>query len=173
MNRETEKYIKSLDYKKMRVFEMSGLGSRWETFGFASYFTIDWPEYDICEKPFKDEGFDMVIAEQVLEHVKAPREAIKNIYKMLKPGGVAVITTPFLGKIHNCPIDCSRWTETGLKYLITEGGFNFEEIKTGSWGNKACIKANFGKEWVQYIPMLHSLKNEPEFPISIWAFVKK
>jgi len=170
MDRETEKYVTSLHYKAFKALEISGF--KWKRFGFASYRNIEYPEYDICKGPVDNETFDIVIAEQLLEHLLYPSRAVKNVYHMLNPGGLAVITTPFLLKIHNSPIDCSRWTELGLKYLLAEGGFDLKKITVGSWGNEACVVASL-KEWEDFNPDIHSLKNEPDFPIVVWAFAHK
>lgn len=169
MNSETEKHILSLDYKSFKALEISG--DRWSQFGFAEYSNVYYPDYDICSKAL-DNTFDIIIAEQVLEHVLFPYRAVKNLYTMLNLGGLAVITTPFLLKIHGAPLDCSRWTELGLSQLLIEGGFEKSKIKTGSWGNESCVVANF-KEWVKYDSSAHSLDNDPEFPLVVWAFAYK
>ncbi|NJM60946.1 MAG: hypothetical protein HC849_13210 [Oscillatoriales cyanobacterium RU_3_3] len=96
----------------------------------------------------------------------------KNIYQMLDRNGYFLITIPFLIRIHDYPADCSRWTETGIKYLLAECGFNLERIQTGSWGNRACIVANFSR-WEYYNPAIHSLANEPDFPLVVWALAQK
>jgi hypothetical protein len=91
---------------------------------------------------------------------------------MLRPGGTLVVTTPFLIRVHPSPFDCSRWTELGLKYLLAEAGFDLSRITTGSWGNRACVRSNF-VDWRGWNPILHSLRNEPDFPVHVWAFAKK
>jgi ubiquinone/menaquinone biosynthesis C-methylase UbiE len=49
---------------------------------------------DITSLPFKDNFFDRVIASEILEHVRDDQKAIKEIFRVLKPAGVAVITVP-------------------------------------------------------------------------------
>jgi hypothetical protein len=93
------------------------------------------------------------------------------VYDMLRPGGYFVVTTPFLVRLHDSPIDCSRWTETGLSYLLQECGFAENDIQTHAWGNRACIKANFNA-WRRY-GWYRSLANEPNFPVVVWAFARK
>ena len=51
--------------------------------------------------PFQDEVFDVVHANQVIEHLSGSDSFIKEIYRVLKPGGYAVISTPNLGSLHN------------------------------------------------------------------------
>ena len=51
-------------------------------------------QMDILNCPFKEEQFDVVIALNVLEHIKDDHLAMKNIYKMLKPNGIVIIEVP-------------------------------------------------------------------------------
>jgi SAM-dependent methyltransferase len=169
MNRSTEKLIKKISPSKLDVLEISG--DDWRHFPFNTYKSIKFPDFDICNSK-TDEKFDLIIAEQVFEHLLWPYRAGKNVYEMLNPGGYFLITTPFLLRIHNSPADCSRWTETGMKYFLAECGFPLQYTKTGSWGNRACVRKSFSR-WPLYLPWLHSLRNEPNFPVVVWALSKK
>ena len=60
--------------------------SPWAKSGFASYTIANYPEYDVCERPFAVDAFDLVIAQQVFEHVLWPYRAAKHVYEMLRPG---------------------------------------------------------------------------------------
>ncbi len=51
---------------------------------------------DVLNTPFSDSEFDTIISTQVLEHVAKPWLMIKEIGRILKPGGVCVLTVPFL-----------------------------------------------------------------------------
>ena len=115
---------------------------------------------------------DLIILEHVLEHVTEPCRTIQNVFKLLNPSGYILITTPFLVKIHNAPQDCTRWTPIGLRNLLINEGFDKNNMVTGQWGNKSCIKANF-KHWVKYNPLFHSLKNEEMFPAVVWCLARK
>jgi ubiquinone/menaquinone biosynthesis C-methylase UbiE len=48
----------------------------------------------ILEMPFPDAHFDIVVSSEVIEHTPNPEQAIKEIYRVLKPGGVMVLSTP-------------------------------------------------------------------------------
>lgn len=169
MNRETRELVRSLRPETLSALEISG--TAWETWAqFKSYRNVHYPDFDIC-KDRLDERFDFIVAEQVFEHLLWPYRAAKNVYEMLSPGGHFLVTTPFLLRLHNLP-DCTRWTETGMRHLLAEAGFNLAEVRTGSWGNRACVRANF-QSWVSYRPWLHSLKREDDFPITVWALARK
>jgi SAM-dependent methyltransferase len=79
--------------------------------------------------PFENNSFDMVLCSQVLEHVAHPWRAFEEIYRVLKPGGKAIITVPMLGYIHNAPHDFFRFTRFGLKSLAKESGFSVINIR--------------------------------------------
>ncbi len=169
MNRNTQQLIEKLEPQKLKVLEISG--SSWENRGFISYKSLEYPNYDVCEAPL-NETFDLIIAEQVFEHLTRPYKAGKNVFNMLNRDGRFLITLPFLIRVHDYPIDCSRWTQTGLKYFLEECGFSLECIQTYSWGNRECINSNFTK-WTKFNKYLHNLDNEPDFPIVVWGLAKK
>jgi len=170
MNRTTNQYVGALDLANLDVLEISG--DAWGRLPFRTYKSVNFDEYDVCTEPLQLEAWDLIIAEQVFEHVVAPWKAVKNVFQMLRPGALFVITTPFLIPIHDGPIDCSRWTETGMKNLLVQGGFQPDKIITGSWGNRACLLANL-RTWTRYVPAIHSLKNEARYPLTVWAFARK
>jgi len=169
MNRETQKIVTGLDIPRLDALEVSG--NRWQSTPFRSYRSVSYPEFDLCRPP-SGISTDLVIAEQVFEHLLRPYRAGKAVYDLLRPEGFLLITTPFLIKIHDAPVDCSRWTETGIRYFLAECGFPFEKIRTGSWGNRKCVVSNF-RRWTPYLKGIHRLENEPEFPMVVWALAGK
>ena len=86
---------------------------------YKKYTSANYPAFDICENQL-NEKFDLIIADNVWEHLKYPYKASKNIQKMLKNNGHFLVIVPFLVRIHAVPIDCTRWTEDGLKYHLEE-----------------------------------------------------
>ncbi|GAA4644706.1 class I SAM-dependent methyltransferase [Pontixanthobacter gangjinensis] len=49
---------------------------------------------DICDLPFKNESFDFILCNHVLEHIPDDRKAMEEIYRILKPGGTAILQIP-------------------------------------------------------------------------------
>jgi SAM-dependent methyltransferase len=154
----------------MDAAEISGGRSR--RFPWRSFERLDFPAFDICSENSRTEAYDYISMEQVLEHVPYPYRAVRNVHRMLRPGGHFLVTLPFLIKIHNHPIDCSRWTPTGLGYFLEECGFDPAAALIESWGNRDCVIANFDS-YVEYTRGLHSLENDPKFPAVIWALARK
>jgi SAM-dependent methyltransferase len=169
MDQETERLIRGLDLRNSSALEISG--QKWRDYGFGRYRFVEFPAYDVCSSVLDDQ-FDIIIAEQVFEHLPWPYRAVRNVFQMLAPNGAFLITTPFLIMIHDFPQDCSRWTEVGIRHLLAEGGFDINRITTGSWGNRACVRSNW-RPWTTYNPWLHSLKNEPAYPVVVWALARK
>jgi SAM-dependent methyltransferase len=169
MEAETARLVRSIDPARLDALEISG--DKWRDFGFKSYEDLHYPHFDIC-KPRLARAYDIVILEQVLEHVRTPYRAVRAIFDLLNAGGYCLVTAPFLIRLHAHPDDCSRWTELGLKYFLAEAGFPLERIHTGSWGNRACVIANLYR-FVTYRPRVHSLKNETAFPLVVWALAQK
>lgn len=66
----------------------------------------------------RNDMYDVVIFTEVLEHTLNPFDAINEVYRILKPGGVLVMTTPFNFRIHNPLPDCWRISEHGLRHLL-------------------------------------------------------
>lgn len=161
--------LRALDPPHLDALEISA-GKFFQTLGFRSFTEANYPEFDIC-KDVLDRQFDVIVADQVFEHLLWPYRAARNVHSMLQPGGHFLVTTPFLIRVHAIPYDCTRWTETGIKHFLIECGFSEDGIVTGSWGNRACVKANFGK-WARR-GWLGSLSNEPNFPVVVWALAKK
>lgn len=64
------------------------------------------------------ESFDIVVCTEVLEHTLHPFKAVDELERILKPGGVAVVSTPCNFRIHGPLPDCWRFTEHGLKQLF-------------------------------------------------------
>lgn len=161
--------LNALGPSKLDALEVSA-GKHFQSLGFKSFSEANYPEFDIC-KEHLDRQFDVVIADQVWEHLLYPYRATRNVLAMLKPGGHFLVTTPFLIRVHAIPFDCTRWTETGIRYFLAECGFEEDSIVTGSWGNRSAVKANFDK-WAR-AGWFSSMKNEPDFPIVVWALARK
>jgi SAM-dependent methyltransferase len=76
-----------------------------------------------------DESYDSAICLEVLEHISNPFKAAVEIYRILKPGAVLVISVPHLSRLHDLPFDYFRFTEFGLRNIFEEAGFEILELK--------------------------------------------
>jgi SAM-dependent methyltransferase len=72
--------------------------------------------------PVADESFDAVLCSQVLEHIFAPTEFLAEIRRVLRPGGVLLLTTPFAWDEHSQPHDFGRYSSFGLRHVLEGAG---------------------------------------------------
>jgi SAM-dependent methyltransferase len=79
--------------------------------------------YDGLTFPFADDYFDSIVSFEVLEHVFNPELFLKEAHRVLKPGGTAIFTVPFIWDEHEQPYDFARYSSFGLKFLFGENGF--------------------------------------------------
>ncbi len=56
--------------------------------------SIEWFAQDLNSEFFMEKEFDVVVSTEVIEHLENPRATFRNIHRLLKPGGIAIITTP-------------------------------------------------------------------------------
>ncbi|WP_428928748.1 methyltransferase domain-containing protein [Marinibacterium sp. SX1] len=177
MQKSSRALIKALGPERLDVAEVSGKWGR--SFAFRSYRQFLYPEWDICAGPYAPDGqplkVDLVLANQVWEHLDRPYAATKNVRKMLRKGGHFWVAVPFFVPFHAAPMDNSRWSARGLKNLLIEAGFAEDAIQADQWGNRNAALRNLdpGKWPPDYDADRDSLDNDPEMPICAWALAQK
>lgn len=89
--------------------------------------------YDGKTIPFENNRFDSLLSTEVLEHVFNLDELLLEFNRVLKVGGKAIITTPFMWEEHEMPYDYARYTTPALKHLYLKNGFEIiNNYKTGN-----------------------------------------
>ena len=103
---------------------------------------VEWPQqrwgvFDAAALPFHDQQFDALFAGEVIEHVSDVHETLREWRRVLKPGGVAIITTPNRERLValadglECPYSRDHLSELSYreftKKLLPENGFEFLE----------------------------------------------
>jgi SAM-dependent methyltransferase len=86
---------------------------------------------------FGADEFDSFLMIEVLEHLSAPEKVIAEIRRVLRSGGLGVISIPFLYPIHGDPHDYQRYTIDKLKMLLNSNGFDV--IKIVEMGGLASV----------------------------------
>jgi SAM-dependent methyltransferase len=87
----------------------------------ADYF------YDGTRFPFDDAEFDSIVANQVFEHVFDPDRFLDEARRILRPGGMALLTLPFVWDEHEQPHDFARYSSYGIRALLERHGFEIVE----------------------------------------------
>lgn len=102
---------------------------------------------------FTSGSFDAVVCFQVLEHVREPWRVMEECKRVLKPGGILMVTAPFIFSYHASPQDFYRFTHEGLQYLAERCGFEV------TWIEGQCTS----------LPTLCLLLNN--YVASVWGFL--
>lgn len=79
--------------------------------------------YDGISLPFADNTFDSILCTEVFEHVEQLDDVIFELYRILKPGGRMIVTTPFMCLEHEMPYDFRRFTLNGLINFMKKNNF--------------------------------------------------
>ncbi len=95
--------------------------------------------------PFPDGSFDGVVCTGTLEHLRDPRKAVGELFRVLRPGGLAHIDVPFIQGYHPDPVDYWRFTVEGLRLLCSEAGF--QDAGSGVHIGPSCGLYWVAREW--------------------------
>ena len=94
---------------------------------------IDNNEADIVANAeslsIKSNSIDIVLCNQLIEHVSEPSKIIVEINRILKEEGILILTAPQMGRLHGEPNDYYRYTKWGLKYLLKKNNMKIELIE--------------------------------------------
>lgn len=108
-----------------------------------AYFGLDIDTFDslpdllasAMSLPFQSGYFDTVVSFQTFEHLREPWIAWCEIARVLKPGGIAIVSTHQSWRLHEEPFDFFRYTKYGLAFLAERAGLNVIAIEAhgGVW----------------------------------------
>ena len=129
------------------------IGSGGSSYGryFPNRFTVDIdparnPEMvaDAHALPFPDNEFARVLCTEVLEHTREPRQVAKELMRVLKPGGMLVLTTRFAYPLHDAPGDYFRFTRYGLQELFSSWSIVEIRSELGDFATIAALLQRIG-----------------------------
>lgn len=93
---------------------------------------------DALDLTFADNSFDLIISVEVLEHVGKPDRMMEEVSRVLKPGGIAMLTFPrYQFPVTYDPIN--RWFRKGTKRYFAQGAYAF--------GHDYLVKADEFESW--------------------------
>ncbi|MEE2821795.1 MAG: class I SAM-dependent methyltransferase [Acidobacteriota bacterium] len=87
----------------------------------------DYSKIHVCADleaiPLPNQSVDLVLNIQVLEHVRNPQSVLRELCRVLKPGGCLYLTVPQGWPEHQQPCDYYRFTQYSLEMLLESVGF--------------------------------------------------
>lgn len=113
------RFLVHCDYKTHDFSQLNQDHNR----GRLSYGTIDYVS-DIISIPVPDASFDVIICTEVLEHVPEPIKAIHEFARILRPGGILLLTAPLGSGLHQEPYQYyGGYTPYFYYRFVAEAGF--------------------------------------------------
>lgn len=128
-----------------RVLDAGAGTSRYRPlFAHCEYKTQDFGQYqgaehnygkidyisDITAIPVPDDSFDAVICTEVLEHVPHPDQAVRELARVLKPGGRLALTAPLMSGIHMAPYHYySGFSPYWYQHFLPQFGLEVESCR--------------------------------------------
>jgi SAM-dependent methyltransferase len=90
---------------------------------------------DITAIPAPDASFDALLCSEVLEHVPDPSKALDEFTRLLRPGGILILTAPFSSSVHMAPYYfCSGFSKFWYEHHLPNRGFKIIElVPNGDW----------------------------------------
>ena len=105
------------------VFEL-GAGSRRLREDFVNLDLFDFPNVDVMSDiqatPLAEATVDYVVLDTVLEHVPDPQRVVREVHRILKPGGRLLCITPFIFNYHGYPNHYCNFSKDGLEEIFRE-----------------------------------------------------
>lgn len=96
---------------------------------------------DVENLGFDDASFNAAVCWSVLEHVPHPHQAISELRRVLRPGGLIWVQLPFLFPFHSSPNDFWRVTPAGLRLWMED--FEEEACACDYWAGTRLVAATY------------------------------
>ncbi len=109
---------------------------------------LNWSENQYSEYHNK---YDLILCEQVFEHIPDPQIAIDNLKYLLKEGGILHISVPCINGIHTEPYYFTAgYHKRMLSYLANKSG-GYEIIDCEYWGSKKAVSMYSVIDWTPLV----------------------
>lgn len=164
-----------------KILGISGISKIGSLIDFEKSQIVEanYPDVDMQHMPYSVNEYDVVIGDQVIEHLLSPQKAVDECHRVLRPGGMAIITTCFINPLHPSPEDYWRFSPAGLSALFNSQGW--EILECGGWGNRLALILIFLRDKFRFVDIVTpkslfgrlAVWNEKKYPIVTWAVARK
>lgn len=159
--------VLSFDSKEDPEYEYLKYKNCYDIFNY-----MDDAKHDLHCLELEKKDFDLVVLNQVIEHLYDPILALKNVYDHVRIGGLFYTNVPFNSIPHSTPLHFyTGVTPVGLGVMVQLAGF--EILKIGQWGNKEYLRQSYECLWPDYTYSDSPGLNEIECPVITWCLAVK
>jgi SAM-dependent methyltransferase len=95
--------------------------------------------------PLPDSTTDVILCSQVLEHVPNLDKVLDSIHRVLKPGGLLLVTAPFIYNLHGEPRDFRRFSAEGIRQIF-ENQYEIIEVRL-----QGAAGSSLGSLWLNWL----------------------
>lgn len=108
--------------------------------------------------PFADNTFSVAVSQEVLEHLREPQDALAELARVVRPGGLLYLQTPFIIGYHAAPADYWRFTNEGLEVMLQGAGLVVEVLEPAVGPGTGLYRIN-----VEFAAVLAARLYEPAY----------
>lgn len=95
---------------------------------------------DALALPFPDEKFQLVISQEMVEHVPDPFRAVREMARVLDAGGTLYLQAPFVIGYHPGPEDYWRFSRAGIRRLLEQAGLECRRVEPAVGGGTGMYR---------------------------------
>jgi SAM-dependent methyltransferase len=101
----------------------------WDTLDMGGGRPLTYANVSEYSFPIPDESYDVVLAGQVLEHVRKIWIWVKELERVCKKGGHVILINPVSWPFHQAPVDCWRIYPDGMRALLEDTGLRIIDTR--------------------------------------------
>eukprot|EP00178_Gracilaria_changii_P017655 TRINITY_DN5033_c0_g1_i1.p1 TRINITY_DN5033_c0_g1~~TRINITY_DN5033_c0_g1_i1.p1 ORF type:complete len:297 (+),score=55.47 TRINITY_DN5033_c0_g1_i1:327-1217(+) len=168
--------------QRLQALQLGGSFSVFKSFEHKlSISETQYPNVDIHDTKLASNSFDIIGADQVMEHIAFPHLAVLEMHRLLRPGGIAIVTSCAYNPVHgrNMFFDFWRFMRDGLVALSLpfQGGI----LQCGTWGSPDVVatrahhfsNSSYEQQLMDEMFETQVQTNDLDNPFQSWIVVRK